>query len=74
MALLGRSTYLIWPAEAVFSVWSDRAFFERVCISESGAIAWSDEIDLCPDALYMQLTGKSVEDLMPAVRTLSANA
>lgn len=58
----------------VFSVWSDRAFFERVCISESGAIAWSDEIDLCPDALYMQLTGKSVEDLMPAVRTLSANA
>ena len=58
----------------VFRAWSDRAFFERVRLSESGAIAWSDDIDLCPDALYLQLTGKSIEDVMPGARALSADA
>ena len=24
------------------------------------AVAWSEEIELCPDALYLELTGKSV--------------
>ena len=58
----------------VFSAWSDRAFFERVRLSESGAIAWSDDMDLCPDALYLQLTGTSIEDVMPGARALSVDA
>lgn len=34
---------------------------ESVHLSSMGAVAWSDEIELCPDALYMQLTGTTVK-------------
>ena len=37
-------------------------------IAATGAIAWGDEIDLCPESLYIDLTGKSVEEVMPGVR------
>ena len=40
----------------VFSAWDDRACFEAVHMTEYGAIAWSEELELCPDALYMRLT------------------
>ncbi len=49
----------------VFQAWKDRGFFETVHVSESGSIAWSDDIELCPDALYMRLTGKPIEEVMP---------
>ena len=58
----------------VFAAWSDRAFFARAHITPHRSIAWSDEIELCPDALYLRLTGKTVEELMPAARGLPANA
>ena len=48
----------------VFEAWNDRACFEAVHIGPAGGIAWGQEIELCPDALYMQLTGKSVEKVM----------
>jgi len=34
--------------------------FEGVRVAPHGAIAWNDEIELCGDALYLELTGKSV--------------
>ena len=49
----------------VFSAWDDRACFETVHVTEYGAIAWSEELELCSDALYMRLTGKSVGSVMP---------
>ena len=52
----------------VFAAWNDRAFFESVTITGGRVTAWSDQIDLCADALYLQLTGKPIEDLMPRVR------
>ena len=58
----------------VFKVWLDRVFFERVHVSDHGSIAWSDDIELCADALYLKLTGKSAEDLFPALRGRSADA
>ena len=53
----------------VFGAWEERAFFESVHVTEYGAIAWNKDIDLCPDALYLRLTGKTVEELMPAILT-----
>jgi hypothetical protein len=44
----------------VFKAWADRKVFESVHINPSGAIAWSEELELCPDALYLQLTGKTL--------------
>ena len=58
----------------VFAGWRDRAFFEAVRLTEAGAIAWGDDIELCPDALYMDLTGKAVEEVMPGARPVAADA
>lgn len=44
--------------KGVFAAWDDPAFFANVSIGSSGEIRWSDEIDLCPDALYLQITEK----------------
>ena len=49
--------------KGVFEVWNDYGFFEQVHLSPHCSIQWSDEIELCPDALYMQLTGKTPEEL-----------
>ena len=58
----------------VFTAWNDPGCFEEVHIAPHGAIAWDDDIELCPDALYLALTGKSVEEAMPGVRALTENA
>jgi hypothetical protein len=38
----------------------DERFFERVFIDE-GAVAWPGEIDLAPDAMYAEVSGKRKE-------------
>ena len=53
----------------VFKAWSDRKVFETVQVDRSGAIVWNEELELCPDALYLRLTGKAPEDLFPALKT-----
>ena len=50
--------------KGVFRYWDEYENFEQVHIGESGEIAWSDEIDLCPDALYMKIAGKTAEELI----------
>jgi hypothetical protein len=47
----------------VFAIWMDRARFERVGIGEGGSVRWEGDAELCPDALYLRLTGKPVEDV-----------
>lgn len=58
----------------VFRAWADPAFFAAVRLGSHGAIEWGPQIDLCPDAMYMRLTGKSPEALFPALRSIHANA
>ena len=58
----------------VFAAWQDRAFFEAVSIDDAGAIAWGGDIELCPDAVYLRLTGKSPEDIFPNVKLVSSGA
>lgn len=60
--------------KGVFSSWRDRAAFERVRIGSSGELAWGDEVDLCPDALYLQMTGQEPEDVLPGLRREPADA
>jgi hypothetical protein len=54
--------------KGVFEVWNDYSFFEKVHIGEHREVKWSDEIELCPDSLYLKLTGKSPEELFPVLR------
>ena len=51
--------------KGVFTHWNKPGAFENVSIGSGGEIRWSDQIDLCPDALYMQITGISPEELFP---------
>lgn len=58
----------------VFTAWKDPEHFKLVHIAPHGAITWDDDLELCSDALYLALTGKSVQEVMPGVRTLTQNA
>lgn len=47
--------------KGVFERWTDYAEFERATVDdETGTITWPGGIDLCPDSLYEEITGKSV--------------
>ena len=58
-------SYLV--GKGVFKKWEDRLFFEKVHIDHKGDILWDDTIDLCPDAIYMTITGKIPEALFSSV-------
>ena len=58
----------------VFAAWKTPGAFEEVTIDSSGAIAWSDELDLCPDSLYLEITGKRPEDILPGLAAPSVRA
>jgi hypothetical protein len=60
--------------KGVFALWRDRAAFARVRIGTSGELVWDDQVDLCPDALYLKATGKRPEDLFPALRREPSHA
>ena len=60
--------------KGVFSLWKDPGTFENICIGPSGELKWSDEVDLCPDALYMEITGKSPEEVFPNLMKAEVHA
>ena len=55
----------------VFERWAEYNFFEQVSIGDHREVKWKDDIELCADALYLKLTGKSPEDLFPKLRKKS---
>jgi hypothetical protein len=54
--------------KGVFALWRDPLVFEQVRIGSSGELVWGERVDLCPDALYLKVTGKKPEDIFPALR------
>ena len=40
----------------VFTPLADEAFFRTVHIGQFGQIAWSEDIEICPDAAYYEIT------------------
>ena len=58
----------------VFKQWDDSDVFAAVHVTESGAVAWTDRLDLCPDMLYMRVTKKSPEKIFPNLEKVSHNA
>jgi hypothetical protein len=58
--------------KGVFALWNDRGVFELVRIGSSGELAWGDRVDLCPDSLYLRVTGKTPEDLFPSLEPPTA--
>lgn len=58
----------------VFQAWNDAAFFNSVRLAAHGAIEWGSDIDICSDAMYLRLTGKSPEEIFPSLRSVHADA
>ena len=63
-----------WAGKGPFVAWNDAAFFQRVEIGLHREIRWSDEIELCPDALYMRITGMTPERYFATVPLETAHA
>ena len=52
--------------KGMFAAWKDPKHFASVKIQHGGrSLEWPGEIDLCADALYLEITGKTVEELFP---------
>ncbi|MDW8310567.1 MAG: DUF2442 domain-containing protein [Verrucomicrobiales bacterium] len=55
----------------VFAAWNDPSHFASVKIEEGGeALIWPGDIDLCADALYLEITGLQPQDLFPVLKEL----
>jgi hypothetical protein len=63
-----------FAGKGVFSKWLEFGFFDTVRVNTCGVLEWPCGLDLCPDALYMQLTGKSPEDLYSSISGNFAHA
>lgn len=44
----------------VFAPLADPQVFAGVHIGDHGQIAWSEEMEICPDAAYLEVTGQRV--------------
>ena len=49
--------------KGIFEQWEQNNLFNKVYIdSETQTIAWNEDLDVCPDSLYLKLIGISFED------------
>ena len=60
--------------KGIFRLWNDPDAFGRVSIGTAGEVRWSDEVDLCADALYLEITGKQPDEIFPNLRKASVHA
>jgi hypothetical protein len=50
--------------KGIFGPWRDPGHFASVKIAHRGrALEWPGDIDLCADALYLEISGQTVEEL-----------
>ncbi|MES2764525.1 MAG: DUF2442 domain-containing protein [Bacteroidota bacterium] len=49
--------------KGIFKQWDENNLFSHVYIdSETHAIAWNEEIEICPDALYFKILNRTFKD------------
>ena len=51
---------------SVFAPLRDETFFKKVHVGDHGQIAWTDEIEICPDAAYLEITGQTSREAVHA--------
>ncbi len=54
--------------QGVFALWNDYDAFEQVHLGPGRQIVWTEGIDLCPDAIYLKITGKKPHELFPSLQ------
>ena len=78
-ALTGYRIHVVYPqgvegiidlsadvGRGVFAKLADEAFFRTVHVGDYGQIAWSEEIEICSDAAYQEITGRVVPEVSHA--------
>lgn len=60
--------------KGVFVAWQEPGSFEQVSIGTGGEAVWASGVDLCPDTLYMRLTGKTPEQVFPNLARAGTHA
>jgi hypothetical protein len=45
------------PRTGVFAFWNNYDNFRKVRIGDGGELLWNDQLDFCPDSLWLQVTG-----------------
>lgn len=58
----------------VFAAWLKPGAFEQARVIDQSAVQWPGDIDLCADALYLQLTAKPPEQLFPNLARIRDHA
>lgn len=60
-----------FAGKGVFALWNDYLQFEKVKVGTSGELVWNDEVDMDGLAIYLKLTGKKPEDILPKLRQIT---
>lgn len=60
-----------FAGKGVFVLWNDYGQFEKVTIGSSGELVWNEDVDMDGLGIYLKLTGKKPEDVLPKLQQLS---
>ena len=60
--------------KGVLASWEQEGVFAKIKLGSHGQIEWPGDIDLCPHALYLKLTGKQPEDVFRGPGLASGHA
>jgi hypothetical protein len=60
--------------KGVFAIWATPQAFADFRIENGRRVVWSHTLDLCADALYLEITGRQPEDLFPQLKSEPARA
>ena len=54
-----------FAGKGVFALWNDYSQFEKVTVGSSGELVWNEDVDMDGLGIYLKLTGKKPEDVLP---------
>lgn len=63
-----------FAGRGVFRPWDDYRTFEDVRLGDHGRISWGKDVDMCPDALYLRLTGRKPEEVFRNLSEMTLDA
>ncbi|MBV6394818.1 MAG: hypothetical protein HFACDABA_00388 [Anaerolineales bacterium] len=54
--------------KGVFALWNDYSQFEKVTIGSSDELVWNEEVDMDGLGIYLKITGKNPEEVLPKLQ------
>ena len=60
-----------FAGKGVFALWNDYTQFDNVSIGSSGELSWNEDVDMDGLGIYLKLTGKKPEEVLPKLHEIS---